>query len=202
MSVLNWMMFHCTHSKNNPMVIDNDNRDHINGCIITVPLLQPGPVVPHWAQNGASGHPSVLVLIDEDDLRTEIWGHSFSPPAPSYSVSALPFPDWAVPLHLQVNNTLKLEHLIHSTFYMVSLISTFHFCIKSTYKGLGCRLFLNLLLSWEILVFAPKKTFFVFSSFSAICCLSCSSLFLPSQSYKKIQCSVNAAIAKPTQYGF
>lgn len=40
----------------------------------------------------------------------------------------------------------------------------------------------NLLLSWLILVLAPMKTLLVFSSFSAICCLSCSSLFLASDS--------------------
>lgn len=140
MSVLCWMMFHCTQSKNNWMVIDND-RDHINGSMITVPWLQPGPVVPHWAQNDVSGHPSVpkvLVLIDEDDLRTEIWGHSFSPPAPSYSVSALLFPDWAAPLHLQVNDTLKWQHLIHSRF-LDDFSNQYFSLLQSTYKELGCR---------------------------------------------------------------
>lgn len=58
--------------------------------------------------------------------------------------------------------------------------------MKANLQFIASVYILNLQFSWLILVLAPRKAFLVFSSLSAICCLSCSSLFLVSDSCKKM----------------
>lgn len=102
------------------------------------------------------------------DFRAFILTSSSSLLCFSSSISWLSFS--LAPARLQIQLTLKVTHREGSSFS--STLSEF-------------LQYSNLPFSWLILVLAPKNTFLVFSSFSAICCLSCSSLFLPSDNCRR-----------------